>query len=228
MSEKRAPIYQNLVRLKGFFGEEIETVLDGFNLQTRRLNKSYLQGLEEKSRQLGLGGVMSSTIASMSRGHIDLGTIRIYLRDHNLSGEDASTVLYMMMERGVLGFELYHAVLTSYPESFAGLTMKQQNELLTQLNLSPLELEIAASETLAQEEMRTSLLTGNKQSTLSILTALFAICQGEGRGKDEGTYCFRRSRGEICNHGRWESCVANACHDSILTQMGVLPMLKTL
>ena len=116
MESGRRARYQNKVNLGDFFGHEIVDVLQGENLHTRRLNKTYLQGIEQKALQTGCGGVLASAVASYARNHRDLGSIRTYLQDHTWNSENAEAVLYFMLDRGVFAFEIYQALCTGYPE----------------------------------------------------------------------------------------------------------------
>lgn len=229
MKANRTSAYQNNKRLRRFFGEEINDILFGENIQSRRLNKDFLQGIEEEARQSGKG-LLCSAVASYARNHVSLQSIRTYLKDHKLTGESAETVLYFMIERGVFGIEYYQTLLTAYPDVFRELPMNEQNKLITMLTdaVTPLVAEINLSEKAASDHVISAFKRGDEEETLSILEAMFEITQDRGAGKDEGIYCMRRARCEACRKPSYETCIAACCDESIFTRLGYKPLIKVL
>ena len=228
MNPSRTATYQNKMNLRNFFGNEIWDILHGENILTRRLNKVFLQGVEKASRQNGYGGLLASTIASFARGHVNMNTIRSYLRDHNFTGETAEMVLYCMLERGVFGFEYYQTIVTAYPDAMRNLPMKEQNKLISEANVSPLQLEGLESGLAATISIQQNFLSGDEEGTLSILKNMLEISQGRGKGKDPGVYCLLRSENKVCPNAEYESCLANGCKHLIFTKYGYLPLLNIL
>ncbi len=228
LSEKRASTYQNRVFLKEFFGSEFTDLLQGENLHSRRLNKDYLQGVEDAARRTGCGAVAASTVASYARSHTGLNTIQAYLCDHRLTGENAGMVVYTLMERGVFAFSLYHALQVAYPDSFSLLSAREQTRVITQLDMSPMQAETEASLALAAGESAGGFIDPASEKPEEILRALFEISQGRGAAKDEHCYCVVRALGCACPHPCFASCLASGCDSLILTRFGIRPLLEVL
>lgn len=228
MKPQRASLYQNKMQLRDFFGRLMWDILGGQNIQSRRLNKDFLQGVEKAAREQGCGGVMASAVASYARNHTSLNTIRTYLQDHRLTGENADMVLYYMMERGVFGFELYQTLITAYPEAMRRLTLKEQNQVIGQMNVTPLQLEEAESGVRSMLAIQNEFKGGNDAAVLQILKSMYEITQNRGQGKDHGVYCLLRAEKMACQHAEWDSCLANGCPYLVFTKIGYLPLLRIL
>lgn len=228
MLPQRASVYQNRMNLRDFFGKPMWDTLGGQNIQSRRLNKDYLQGVEKAARKQGCGGIMSAAVASYARNHTSLTTIRTYLQDHRLSGENADMVLYYMMERGVFGFELYQTLITAYPEAMRKLTLKEQNRIIEQMDITPLQVEEAEAEVRSILTIQEEFKNGNDNAVLRMLKSMYEITQSRGKGKDHGVYCLLRAEKEACRHAEWESCLANCCPYLVFTKIGYLPLLHIL
>lgn len=231
MDAARCSKYQNRINLRRFFGEPMVKALGGENIESRRLNKDYLQGLEEAGRRSGLGGLRTSMIASYARSHADLQTIRVYLQDHTLSGENAQEVLYFMAQRGVFGFLWYHALAIGHEQEMQELSMAEQNRLIAMLqspSVTALQLEESLSEVNAQELMRQHFKKGNSRVVLQAMKTMLEISQGRGQGKEPGVYCTLRAQHFACVHAQWQSCLANACPYLVFTRQGYLPLLRVL
>lgn len=228
MKPQRASVYQNKMQLRNFFGMPMWDALGGQNIQSRRLNKDFLQGVEKAAREQGCGGVMASAVASYARNHTSLHTIRTYLQDHRLTGENADMVLYYMLERGVFGFELYQTLITAYPNAMRKLTLKEQNQIIEQMNVTPLQLEEAESGVRSMMAIQTEFRNGNDTAVLRMLTAMYEITQNRGQGKDHGVYCLLRAEKRACQHAEWNSCLANSCPHLVFTKTGYLPLLHSL
>lgn len=228
MQAFRTDQYSNKVNLRQFYGETITTILNGENLLSRRLNKDYLQGIEKTAREQGVGGFMTSALASFARNHTDLGTIKAYLRDHNLTGETASVVIHNMMDRGVFGWELYQTLITAFPDEFAKLTMAEQTEVIKQMNITPFHLELNMSSIRSSLNIKEDFLNGRENNVLEMLKAMYEIGQNRGKAKDEGVHCIRRARGEICKDPLCESCIASCCDELVFTRYGYKALLSVL
>lgn len=220
--------YRNWVRCRNFFGEEILDVIGKTPLSSRRLNKSYLQGMEQAARDNGNTSLVSHMVAAYARNHADANTTLVYLRDHGLTGETAGIVLFMMMQRGVFGADLYHALLAAYPETFQKLSAKEQSLLMEKVPVSAYDLEVSGAVFAATEEMSRKLAQGDKQVPLETLKAMLQIAQGKGKAKEEGIYCKRKAFGFSCDHPTYQSCIANLCPNHIFTSEGVPALLRVI
>ena len=106
MNSHRAAMYRSWVICRDFFGDDIFAITGKHSFSSRRLNKSYLQGLEQSARDNGNTTLVAHVVASFARNHSNVDTTAIYLKDHGLTGESAEIVLYMMMQRGVFSVSL--------------------------------------------------------------------------------------------------------------------------
>lgn len=102
MKSGRTSIYCNWTYCKEFFGDDIYELTGKHNISSRRLNKSYLQGIEQAAKDMGNTTLVAHIMASFARNHSNIDTTAVYLKDHGLTGESAEVVLFMMMQRGVL------------------------------------------------------------------------------------------------------------------------------
>ena len=228
MRPERYFCYQNRMMLRDFWGNDFWEKLGGRNLQSRRLNKDCLQGVEWAARKNGLGGLMASSVASLMRNHVDTETIRVYLRDHTLTGESADTVLFFMMERGVFGFEPYQAIILAFPEAFRRLKLSEQNRVISMMGITPLQVEKLFSVTLASQKLEERFMAGDDEAALRILKAMFEISQNRGKAKEEGIHCMCRALGEACPRPQVASCVGEACPEAIVTRYGYRPLIRIL
>ena len=228
LKEGRIGFYQNKMNLRAFFGEEILEILHGKNISATRLNKDYLQGLQEESSKMGLNGLQTAMIAAYARNHTNLNSISHYLCDCNLTQETPEFVLYCMMERGVFGFQLYQTLLTAYPEAMTQLPLEKQTKIMSLLHSSPLKIESAQSMLLLQRKLKSTFMFGNESSASMFLRSMLTITQQRGKGKDDGIYCFRRALNEACSHPEYESCLKCCCTDLVFTKFGLIPLINIL
>ena len=228
MKGYRTARYRNWVTCREFFGEDVYAVTGRHAISSRRLNKSYLQGMERTARDSGNTTLVSHIIASYARSHADIDTTVVYLKDHGLTGESAGIILFMMMQRGVFGVSLYHALLAAFPDAFGQLSAKEQTQLMEKVPLSAFELETAGSVFAAAEEMAAELSQGKADMPTMVLKTMLAIGQGWGKAKDEGVYCKRKALGLCCDHPLYESCLANLCPHFVFTSEGVPALIRVI
>ena len=228
MKAERMGAYCNWVNCREFFGEEFFEVFGDNNIQTKRLNKSYLQGTEKSALDLGYTPIVAHMIASYARNHNDIETTLIYLRDHGLTGETAELVLYMMMQRGVMGASMYAALCNAYPDEFEKLTKKEQTQIMENISLSAYDLEVLGPSLLKSEIIRKEGMEGKHETTDLIIKEMFEIGQGKGCGKDKGVYCKKRALGYSCEHPSYKSCLAGMCKYHVLTTDGIPALLDVL
>ena len=228
MKPNRAAEYQKKGNLRAFFGDTFVDILHGENIQSRRLNKVFLQGTEEAARKNGNSGLMAAMVAGYARNHTSMDTIIHYLCDHQLNGETAEMVVYFMMERGVFGFLYYKTILLAYPEALKKLPMDKQNELIAIMDETPLELELNQAELDEQFYIQEQSEKRNEYIVEQQMKEMLEVSQGRGKAKDEGLYCKIRARGEACVHPEYNSCLAGCCRHMIFTEDALIPLLKVL
>lgn len=228
MRENRSSLYQKKNLYRQFFGQKMYDALHGRNVQSRRLNKDYLQGIEATSRHVGYGSMMASALASFARSHTNLDTIAHYLNDQTLNAENADMVLYFMLERGVFGFELYQTLVTAYPDAIKKLPMKKQNELIAAVSDNPYMIELEQSGVAAKMHIKDRFENGDNEKVVDILKGMYEITQGRAKAKDEGIHCLCRARGNPCAYPEFDSCLANTCPYLVFTKYGYKALLEVI
>ncbi len=228
MQACRIPYYCNRYEVRKLIEPSKIAFLEHDNILTKRLNKSYLQGIEDEARRSGSTPLEAHLVASYARNHKNANSTIHYLCDHQLTGENADIVLYLMLKRGVLGMYLYNTLVTAYPESFARLTMKEQTEIMEQIPVSAYELENMSMATLAGDRLKILMNIGEESESLQILREMYAIGKGLGPGKDKGVFCRRRALGKSCDRRGSSSCIAIACPNHVLTTVGIPSLIAVI
>jgi hypothetical protein len=228
MVAHRIAYYRNWITGRNFFGDRYLKIFGRYPIQSVRLNKSYLQGIEQAARENGSTVLTAHVVAAYARSHANVNTTAIYLRDHGLTGESADLVLYMMMQRGVFSVSLYTALLTAFPGAFEKLTAKEQTQIMEKIPLTAYELETVGLPLLASDRMAEEFTAGKADSSGEILKAMFAITQGKGKAKETGVWCIRRALGFSCDNPTYTSCIANLCPYHIFTRDGIIPLINVI
>jgi hypothetical protein len=228
INSNRAARYRSWVVCRDFFGDDIFAVTGKHSISSRRLNKSYLQGLEQSAKDNGNTTLVTHVVASFARNHANIDTTAIYLRDHGLTGESAEVVLYMMMQRGVFSVSLYNTLIAAYPDAFEKLSAKEQTAIMEKIPLSAYELETVGTALAASDRIIDEFTEGKTEEPKEILKAMFAIAQGKGKAKDVGIYCKKKALGFCCVNPIFESCLANICPYHVFTSDGVPALVKVI
>lgn len=228
MNSHRTAMYRNWVICRDFFGDDVFAITGKHSFSSRRLNKSYLQGIEKAAKDNGNTTLVAHVVASFARNHANIDTTAIYLKDHGLTGESAEVVLYMMMQRGVFSVYLYNILIAAYPEAFEKLSAKEQTAIMEKIPLSAYELETIGTSFMASERMAEVFNEGKTEEPKEILKAMFAIGQDKGKAKDYGIYCKKRALGFACVNPVYESCIANLCPYHVFTSDGVPALVKVI
>jgi hypothetical protein len=228
MKTSRISRYCNWTHCREFFGDDVYNFTGRHNISSRRLNKSYLQGIEQATKDNGNTTLVAHIVASFTRNHANADTTAIYLKDHGLTGESAEVVLYMMMQRGVFSVSLYHMLVSAYPEAFKKLTAKDQTKLMEKIPLASYDIETMGTVMVASERMASELSQGYVEEPLKILKAMYGIGQGHGKSKDAGVFCMKKALGESCVYPAYESCIANLCEYHIFTNDGIPSLVRVI
>lgn len=228
MNAHRASRYRSWITCRDFFGEDIFSIIGKHSISSRRLNKSYLQGIEQSTRDNGNTTLIAHVIASFARNHSNIDTTAVYLKDHGLTGEGAGVVLYMMMQRGVFSVSLYNALIAAFPDAFEKLSAKEQTLIMEKIPVSAYEIETVGTSLVASDRMIEVLSQGKSEEPTEILRAMFALAQGKGKAKDAGIYCKKKALGFCCENPTYESCIANLCPYHVLTSDGIPSLVKVI
>lgn len=226
VNANQAAFYNGQLTLKAFYGKEMALWLGRRNFQRLRMNHTVSQLEEKAARENGMNGLTAVTIAGYSRGHTSLNTMLHYIGDHNLTGDDASVVLWAMMERQVLGAVPYLALMSLFPDTFARCTQEEQTKILNLSGLTAINIETTLQYRLKVEEFEESFFAEDREGTVEVFKALLAIGQGYGASLDEGCFCTYRARGYKCPRNVQGSCIATDCKHNILTAYAVPSMVR--
>jgi hypothetical protein len=173
-------------------------------------------------------------IAAMARNHANINTTIGYIRDRGLSQENADTVVYLMMQRGVTSVYLYILLMNAFPDAFGKLSTGDQTYLMSLLDINALEIELVSSEHLAGIELRNKCNVFNKREVdnalknpLDILTSMFNICNGHGPCKDTGVGCILTSLGHPCAYPE-KGGIASLCPYHVFLKDGIPSLVEVI
>lgn len=132
-------------------------------------------------------------LASVMRSHkLSYGkpseTTDVYLHDASFSGQTPEYVIYQMWERGVCSFVVDVMLKKCYGESYSCLTMSQQTEVITGMNLTPAKITNILRYVQIAEDHACEVVNTVCQSHEVTENALKRIALGYGTGKDPDGY----------------------------------------
>lgn len=221
----RIATYENRVQCERFFGYEIREVLGNNNLLSRRLNKTFLQGIEEAAKEDGNSAFCAHQIANLARNHTNLDTTSVYLRDGRFSELDPGEVISMMFDEGIMGCMGYNLLASAFPD-YVKLSTKQKSEVLGLLSdINPYQIELLAHTTFIRNRNK-GLLFGGDTSLLGKM--LLGVFNGKGMAKDSGVFCASLAIGHECENPSYKSCIANVCPYCIITKTCLEPMMEVI
>ncbi len=221
LKNNRRHIYRSWKKISDFFGEEYIEHFGRRNINTTRLNKSYLQGIVIAGVEMGYSPMTGVFMGLYARNHNNPTTTLMYLRDCGLTKETAEVVVYCAFQMGVDSYCIYNILLEAYPEDFGSLSKREQSFVIEQLGISSYELEILGKSYEASIRLIDKIVSGNPKAVERMLRAMFEMSNDRGHGKEFGVYCIKRALGENCDHASFESCIANACPNHIFTYAAV-------
>ncbi len=218
--------YCNRMSMADFYGDEIYKIFGRRNFQRVKMNHTVSQMEKKAAHDLGMDSFTAVTIASYSRGHSNIATMFHYIGDHSLTGETADVVLWLMMERKVLGVVPYLMLLTYFPDTFGKLSAEEQTEMIELSGLSAMDIEVLMSRKHLTVQFEEALILGDVEEPMEILKALLAIGQGYGASMDKGGYCLKRALGHKCNKKSREECILSGCKCEVLTAEAVPTLIR--
>lgn len=209
--------YSNNLYMTKFFGPKIKEILGRDHFKRLKMNHTVSQLYVQSALDLGMDSMTAISMATYARGHSNMNTMFHYVGDHSLTEVNAETVLWLMIERRVLGVVPYLVFLKYFPESFGKLSPKEQTELINLSGLSALEIESMMTQQNQLMEFKEAMILGDIDEPTEILKCMLAIGQGYGASTDKGTYCMKRALGMKCSEPYRGSCMASGCRYNVLT-----------
>lgn len=213
-----------VMELTDFFGSEFASACGGKGFNTRRANKSYLQGIEAVAGNTP-GKPKGYMLAAIARSHKSgygalPQTTEIYLRDARFSGYSPDFIAREMFERGIFSF--IPALLLDMYETgdYEKLSVSAQTKLISQVGVSPSGLEnltgtvqgalVKARQAIAE------IMTRPLEMRESVEDILQNIASGNAPGRQEGFLCAMTAAGFACADPDRSCCIG--CGYEIYTQ----------
>ena len=222
--EEEAPLlrrrYATSVELEAFFGKEFVSLNGGaFFLRTMKLNKSYLQGVQEIADDSGPVRLQGTLLASLLRGHKlrpgELSaTTEHYLRDCSFTGKTPALVAEEMFERGIFGFVPVLLLNRASGNAFRVLDLHRQTLLIQEIGLSSTQLEKVTEGTCQAMKAIYAQLTeilGKGFTEESLRELLVRVARDAVPGKNPLCLCLRRCAGLPCTQQDRDTCLGCGC-----------------
>lgn len=205
----------NVGKLKEFFGDDFLSACGNRGFNTRRANKSYLQGIEAAADDTPgkPKGYMLAAIARSHKGGYGAlpQTTEIYLRDARFSGYSPEFIARQMFERGVFSF--IPALLLDIYEGNdrKRLTVSAQTKLIAEIGISPTGLEgvtsiVQCAYTKARQAV-SEILARPSEMRPNIEVILQNIASGNAPGRQDGMLCLMTAAGFVCTDLDRSCCI---------------------
>lgn len=198
-----------------FFGEEFLRLCGNTGFNSRRANKSYLQGIEMIADS-SKGKAKGYMLAALARSHKgSFGTLpdvtEIYLKDAKFSGYKPEFIAKEMFERGVFSF-IPSLMMEMYSEEvYMKLPISIQTQFLTEIGIKASGLEnLTKSVENSMIKARTAIATIMKHPEdirSNVADILQNIASGNAPGKQDGFLCLMIAAGFSCMNSDRNSCI---------------------
>jgi hypothetical protein len=200
---RRAGTYAGI---QDFFGENFLAACENKGFNTRRANKSYLQGIEASAGNAP-GKPKGYMLAAIARSHKSgygalPKTTEIYLRDARFSGYSPEFIAREMFERGIFSF-IPALLLDMYEgEQYEKLSVSAQTSLIAKIGINPHGLEeMTSCVQLALTNSRRAIAAILERPTEireSVEGILQNIASGNAPGRQDGFLCLMTAAGFNC------------------------------
>lgn len=217
---------QDIVSIRRFFGTQFIEALGERRFQTRRANKSYLQGIELVTAD-GPGRPKGYMLAALARSHKGgIGALPeitdIYLKDAAFSGYRPEFILREMFERGIFGF-IPVLLLERYAgDGYRRLDVPRQTELIRCIGLDAGQLEEAALLVERSLEASREIVASIPEGRLG--DALQMAASGAAASRQPETLCLRTAVGMPCCDSLRGGCIG--CGYEIFTKAAFHLLMK--
>jgi len=201
--------------IQNFFGNDFLLACESRGFNTRRANKSYLQGIEataDDSPGKPKGYMLAALARSHKGGYGALPkTTEIYLRDARFSGYSPEFIAREMFERGVFSF--IPALLLDMYEggNKKRLPVAEQSKLIAEIGVSPSGLEGLASTVqhalFKARKAVAEIMTRPLEMRGSVDSILQNIASGSAPGRQGGFLCLMTAAGYACTDPDRSCCI---------------------
>jgi hypothetical protein len=220
------------VELLNFFGEDFVSACGNKGFNTRRANKSYLQGIETVAGNAP-GKPKGYMLAALARSHKSgygalPQTTEIYLRDARFSGYSPEFIAREMFERGIFSF--IPALLLNIYESggYEKLSVSAQTKLIANVGVNPSGLENLTSTVqdalIRARQSIAEIMAHPLEIRESVEDILQNIASGNAPGRQEGFLCLMTAAGFACADPDRSCCIG--CGYEIYTKTILRLMLS--
>ncbi|SFH76095.1 hypothetical protein SAMN04487830_107101 [Pseudobutyrivibrio sp. OR37] len=217
-----------------FFGPDYTKIFGTKPIMNRRANKSYEDVIVENTELASdsANKVMGYQVGSYMRAHAssyyDLPPMTSRYLSHKLDGLSSDEVMRMLMEAGVCSFIPYMLLGTLYGKDYIRLPVKYQNELIVELNKSPLVINnmmsmVGQKYSEAQiivDEILQNVSNGNIQRNINSILERFI--NHTAIGHDLNCPCINMAQRKSCEYKNRSNCIG--CPKSIM-EKGILFVL---
>lgn len=217
---------QDIVSIRRFFGGAFIEALGERRFQTRRANKSYLQGIELVAGDEP-GKPKGYMLAALARSHKGgIGTLPeitdIYLKDAAFSGYRPEFILREMFERGIFGF-IPALLLERYAgNGYRSLDVSRQTELIRCIGLDAGQLEevtLLVERSLVESREIVASLPEDRLGA-----ALQMIASGAAASRQTETLCLLVAVGLPCHDPLRGGCIG--CGYEVYTKAAFHLLMK--
>lgn len=217
---------QDIVSVRKFFGVAFTEALGERRFQTRRANRSYLQGIElvtanEPGRPKGY---MLAALARSHRGGIATlpEVTDLYLKDASFSGYRPEFILREMFERGIFGF-IPALLLERYAgDTYRCLDVSRQTELIRCIGLDAGQLEEVTLLVERSLEAGREIVAALPEDRLG--PALQMVASGAAASRQAETLCLCTAAGMACRDPLRGGCIG--CGYEIYTKAAFHLLMK--
>lgn len=199
-----------------FFGDIYYDIFGISGFTNLRGNKTYEKNIVIKSNNNGWGiGVQLASIARSHKLNKELfsRSTEVYLKDVNKDG-DVDNIMLGIFERGTFGFIPYQLLILLKGENFRNLDIFNQNKFLSNLSLTPFEVEAIVK--ISEDNINKYDNLFKEISNLTddqVKNILKKICYGLATSKLENCQCLLKAINKKCNQIGVNSCIS--CNYSI-------------
>ena len=225
--------YITVRQATAFFGEGFRKYCgSGFFLSTRRMNKSYLQGVEHHADSQGNVNIKGYMLASVLRSHkVHYGAISettdAYLNDGDFVGVSPEIVAAEMFDRGIFGF-IPCLLLSQYDSEWHSLSLHDQTTVIQSLGIAPAGIERLATQLghahAAVKEVLASGFRAKDSECNAVKALLERISRDQAPGKSPSNMCLRSAAELPCVSPEASSCMA--CSYALWTRVGIHVLLE--
>ena len=205
-------------RIRSCLGEKVGALFLERDASPIALAKSFLQLVELEGAGHGIKALHGYMLASMARSHKGgpdgfAVTTAAYLRDFGLGIISPETTAKAMFDRGILSCLPSMLLDLITDGTYRTLDFTQQTIMLSELGLTPLEVEstmelFLEARARSKEALKAALSAfSSGESKTAVAKALERISGYQAAGKERDTLCLMTALGKTCQDPAGTNCI---------------------